>query len=315
METGHDIPSTVTVNSQPQESKPVVKLMSWTSTPVTWLYLVVCTVIYLGLIVANDYESPETLAKFGYVGADRIWGGAWWALVTSTVVHFDLWHFAFNVYWLWVLGRVLESTIGSWRYLALLTSGAAISSSYQLAVSDTTGIGASGMICAIFGYMAITRQRYPEFQSVLPWSVIKLFNSWLVLCLVVTYLNIMSVGNAAHFAGLLFGAGIGWIVLREVYWRAAALGIVTLAFGAFVPLFWMPWSIHWHRYRAYRLHTDGQHEAAVGHYDEVIERAPEDSWAYQSRSGAFQSLNKPIQAREDMKRALELDPSLNAERN
>lgn len=288
----------------------VVKPEVLTKTPVTWLSISACVAIYLGLLFVDDYQSPETLAKFGYVGTDRIWGGAWWGLVSSAVVHFDVWHIAFNVYWLWVLGRVLEATIGSWRYLAFLISSAAVSSSYQLAVSDTTGIGASGVLYAIYGFMAITRQRYPVFQAVLPWSVIKLFNSWLVLCIVATYLNILNVGNAAHVAGLLFGTGLGWIVLREVYWRTAALGVVMLIVGAFVPLFWMPWSIHWHRYQAYRLHADGKYEAAVGHYDSVLQRDPEDSWAYYNRSGVFEALKEPTRAREDMARALELDPSL-----
>lgn len=314
METGCELSSTGTDNSPPPESSQIVKLEPPTKAPVTWLYVLVCVAIYLGLLIVNDYESPETLAKFGFVHADQIWGGAWWGLVSPAAVHFDLWHIALNVYWIWVLGRVLETSIGSWRYLAFLISSAAISSSYQLAVSDMTGIGASGVVYAIFGFMAITRQRYPEFQAVLPGNVIQLFNTWLVLCFVLTYLNIMSIGNAAHLSGLLFGAGVGWVVLREAYWRAAALGVVMLILGAFIPLFWMPWSTHWQRYQAYRLHADGQYEAAVRHYDVLIQRDREDSWAYYNRAGAFEALKEPIQAREDMKRALELNPSLGEEK-
>ncbi len=39
-------------------------------------------------------------------------GRHYWALITSVFVHFALWHVAFNVYWLWVLGSQLRT--GNW---------------------------------------------------------------------------------------------------------------------------------------------------------------------------------------------------------
>ena len=77
------------------------------------LVIVVCVGIFLGLAAQDDYESWETVSKFGYLPADSIWNGGYWALITSACVHFALWHVAFNVYWLWVLGSRLERAIGS----------------------------------------------------------------------------------------------------------------------------------------------------------------------------------------------------------
>ena len=99
------------------------------------LAIVVCIVIFLGLTKQGDYESLETLSHFGYLPANSIWNGGYWALVTSAFVHFALWHVAFNVYWLWVLGRRLEQAIGSLPYLGFFVVSAFVSSSFQLAVS------------------------------------------------------------------------------------------------------------------------------------------------------------------------------------
>src|SRR5690242_9171619 len=113
-----------------------------------------------------------------------------------------------NMYWLWVLGTRMERAIGSTRFLAFVVASAFVGSCVQLAVSDTTGIGASGIVYAIFGFMWISRQQFPQFNEVLNQQTIKLFVLWLFGCLAATYLDIWNVGNGAHFAGLLFGAGI-----------------------------------------------------------------------------------------------------------
>ena len=111
----------------------------------SYLSIIACIGVFVGLASKNDYESWETLAEFGYLPADSIWNGGYWALVSSTFVHFALWHVAFNVYWLWVLGSRFEQAIGSLPFLAFFVVSAIVSSSFQLAVSDSTGIGASGV--------------------------------------------------------------------------------------------------------------------------------------------------------------------------
>jgi hypothetical protein len=43
-----------------------------------------------------------------------------------------------------------------------------------------------------------TRDRYPQFKEVLDARTIQIFVVWLAGCVVVTYLNVWEVGNAAH---------------------------------------------------------------------------------------------------------------------
>ncbi len=79
--------------------------------------------------------------------------GAYWQLLTSTFTHVAIWHIAFNMLALWVLGPQLEMMLGRWRFTALyLLSGLAGSVVvYWLAGENSPTVGASG---ALFGLMA-----------------------------------------------------------------------------------------------------------------------------------------------------------------
>ena len=178
---------------------------TFASTWVTWLACLVCIGIFIGITTSDDADVWATLAKFGSVPALSIWEGHYWALITSNFVHLELWHIAFNVYWLWVFGNRIERVIGSLRFLSFVLVAGFVSSAYQLVVTDSTGIGASGIGYALFGFMWATRHRYPLFLEVLDGKTIQLFMIWLVGCIVATYLNLWQVANTAHVAGLLFG--------------------------------------------------------------------------------------------------------------
>ena len=118
---------------------------------VTWAAMAVCVVVFIGLNRESHPESWEALGKWGAGSADEIWSGAYWVLASSALVHQAIWHLAFNLYWLGVLGTRLEHAIGPLPYLALLVAAAVVSallvaaavvsSGWQLAASGATGIG------------------------------------------------------------------------------------------------------------------------------------------------------------------------------
>lgn len=277
---------------------------------ITWIAIIACIGIYVGLAVENDYESWESLAKWGYIPAISIWDGAYWALLSSVFVHFEIWHLAFNVYWLWVLGSRLEQAIRALPFLCFFIVSAFVSSSFELAVSDDTGIGASGVVYAIFGFMWVARNRLPQLKGAIDRRTINLFLLWLVGCVVVTYLGVWNVGNAAHVSGLLVGAAASWhFVLRykPPLTLAALLAIVVLAA---IPLFWCPWSVTWLTDQAYRAHVAGRHNEALKLYSRIIRIDPDNAWAYQNRSDVYEELGQDINAQADLQKARELDPSI-----
>lgn len=277
---------------------------------VTGVAVAVCIGNFLGLAVMNDYESWETVSRFGSLPATSIWHGAYWALVTSTLVHFELWHLAFNLYWLWVLGSRLERAIGPVAYLTFYIAAAVVSSSCQLAFSDTTGIGASGVVYAIFGFMLTARHRYSEFAAVLGPRTIQLFLVWLVGCIVVSVLGIMDIGNAAHVSGQMFGAFVAAAFALRFHPRLMLTSAGVMLALAITFLFWCPWSVTWLSLKAYDAHLAEQYETALARYSQIIRRDPHNAWAYHSRGLAYQSLGQPEQSQADLNRAYELDPTL-----
>src|SRR4030095_6768732 len=115
---------------------------------VTGLACAACVLVFVGLLQERNPDSWDTLSGYGYYSPIDIWNGKYWSLLTSVFVHRELLHFAFNLYWLWVLGGALEREIGSLRLLPFLALSAVVSSGVEFAVAGTTGIGISGVVYA-----------------------------------------------------------------------------------------------------------------------------------------------------------------------
>ncbi len=130
--------------------------------PITLLVCGVCVAVYFGLMARDDHRSWDTLANWGYLTPDRVG----WRVLGPRFLRVR-WHVAFNVYWLWVLGGVVERTLGRFPYDGMLLAAAVISSSVQLGISGSTGHGASGVVYALFGPIWASRKAVPAFSEAL----------------------------------------------------------------------------------------------------------------------------------------------------
>jgi membrane associated rhomboid family serine protease len=96
--------------------------------------------------------SGSVISNFGLQG-NAVADGEWYRLLTGGFLHAGLIHIGFNMFALFVLGRLLEPAIGTPRFVAIyfasLFAGAfgaiALTSSYEVTV------GASGAIFGLFG--------------------------------------------------------------------------------------------------------------------------------------------------------------------
>ncbi|HEY0792933.1 MAG TPA: rhomboid family intramembrane serine protease [Chthoniobacterales bacterium] len=160
----------------------------------------------------------------------------WWAILATTVVHGSVAHLAFNLLAFRALGAVVEQTIGPIRYFVLLLALAWVSSSYQLGLERVVGIGLSGVIYGIFGYMLGACPRDPTFR----WYVrqnYKVVIGWAVVCVVLTQMKILGIANTAHFSGLFFGALCG-LTEGLPRWRWVFRALALAAMVAAVPMIW-----------------------------------------------------------------------------
>jgi membrane associated rhomboid family serine protease len=286
----------------PPEPPIVISRPTWA----TWAIFFACIGIFVGINLQENKYTWDVLAHFGYFPPGVVWEGRWWGAVSSTFVHINLIHAFFNLYWLWILGRLMEDEIGSWRFLIFYLGSAIVSSTAQLAVSDVTGHGASGAVYALFGFMWRTRMVYPKFQNIMVPQTIKTFFVWLVACFVLTAADIMSIANGAHVSGLIYGAVVAECFVIRRPRMPYAVGATALAALSLVPLWWAPWSNTWQSVRVRDALQAGRKDEAVQRLSIIIARDPKNDRAYHNRADLYRLMGEPEKAAADFQRAQEL---------
>ncbi len=137
-----------------------------------------------------------------------------WRLLTSTFLHADPFHIIFNMLFLWMVGREMESFYGSRDFVALYIS-AAIVSSLTWAVFDpfdsspgNNAIGASGAVMAI---VVLYTMYYPRREILVMFIFPVEMWLFLVIYLGYNFLQMLApqqgdnVGYSAHIGGAVFG--------------------------------------------------------------------------------------------------------------
>lgn len=195
--------------------------------PVTRILLISNTIIFLAI---------NLLGNLGYgiieIGALHplfsLHGGALYAnprfmphqLLSYMFLHADFSHLFFNMFSLWMFGRIIEQVFGSKRFLIFYLVcgiGAGFCQEvWQFFTSDLAPtIGASG---ACYGILLAFGLTYPNERIYLIIPPIPIKAKWLILGYVALelYLSFASDGNVAHFAhigGMFFG------MIWMIHWK------------------------------------------------------------------------------------------------
>src|SRR5215207_4030358 len=162
-------------------------------------------------------------ADFALNGPAIDGGGEWWRLVTGGFLHAGFLHILFNMYLLWVLGNLLEPTLGTPRFAALYGTALLWGSFGALLLTpDARTVGASGAVFGLMGAAAVElRSRgINPFQTDI--GMLILFNLGLSFVL-----SGISIGG--HIGGLVGGALAGMALGYADRHRQRALGYVACA--------------------------------------------------------------------------------------
>lgn len=200
---------------------------------VTYTVIGLCVLVYLWEL--KDYHAVNAALV-----APILTGGisAPLTLFTMTLVHdrTQITHIAFNLMAFSVLGRLLETIYGSLRLTVLLIVLAWVASAAEIEFDHGIGIGLSGVVYGIFGFMIGASPNNPFLW----WFVKKnapMLIGWAVLCVFLTQTHVMAIGNAAHFGGLIYGIVYGLIYglprYRNVFIGLAVL--IPIIVGAMLP--------------------------------------------------------------------------------
>lgn len=177
--------------------------------PITVGLLAVMTL----LIILQKIE-PEKFMRFYLLltyapdgTANAIRSGELWRLITPIFLHGGFLHFFFNAMALRDLGLVIESRIGSAKYLVMIIAIAAISNSAEHLMTHHPFVGMSGVVYGLFGYAWIRGRLEPDCGLSLTKNVVTYMLAWFFLCILV----IPGIANWVHAGGLATGALFGTI--------------------------------------------------------------------------------------------------------
>jgi rhomboid protease GluP len=180
----------------------------------TWALIGLNAGVWMAMVgVGVDLSRPTGAALVAWGG--NIGVGEWWRLLTSMFLHAGLLHLAFNLYFLWVIGRICEQIFGPAAYALIYFGSGLIASLVSAAwMPMVVSVGASGALFGVFGgFLGFTVRR----RGVLPPEFVKSVrrNALILIGLnVVIGVAVPGIDVAAHLGGLVAGLGIGYAIAR-----------------------------------------------------------------------------------------------------
>jgi membrane associated rhomboid family serine protease len=195
--------------------------------------LIAATVI----VSVTAFTSIDGNALFTQLALDKqaVAAGEYWRLWTVTLLHGNYLHLFFNMYALYLSGRIVERWYGSLTFLVFYLACAAAGSIGSFVVGgDVPSVGASGAIFGLFGVLLTAgRIHHPvDRQSRALVSQIGM----LILINLVFGLVVPGIDNAAHVGGLLAGLWLGAVIpptrvqtMATLWQRAGEAGAAHLA--------------------------------------------------------------------------------------
>src|SRR5689334_1270148 len=126
-----------------------------TSAPATFVLIALNAAAFLAEIATSSggfgIEGSSVVREFGLFGP-AVSESEWYRLLTGGFLHASLIHIGFNMFALFFLGRLLEPSIGTPRFLGIYVASLFGGAFGALLLSpDALTIGASGAIFGIFG--------------------------------------------------------------------------------------------------------------------------------------------------------------------
>ncbi len=178
-------------------------IATWTLIGVNVLAFIAETATGSGL----GSRSGGTVITDGALFGPAVAAGDYWRLVTSGFLHSGLLHLAFNMYFLWIIGGMLEPAIGRVRFVTIYFTSLLCGSFGALLVSpDSVTVGASGAVFGVMGAAMVTLRA----RGLDPFS--GGLGAVLVINLVITFL-VPGISIGGHVGGLLGGIAAGFLLV------------------------------------------------------------------------------------------------------
>ena len=209
-----------------------------TGTPqLTYILIAINVLAFAAASGSGGLGTSGTVYQKGALFGPLVADGEWWRIVSAGFLHSGLLHIAFNMYFLYFLGTLMEPSIGKLRFGIIYFVSLIGGSFGALLVSpDAVTVGASG---AVFGSMgaailAMRARGIDPMQSGLGIT--------LLLNLGITFL-IPGISIGGHLGGLFAGGIVGYLmfdvaerkrVSDAIVYGISAVLAIALAVGGVV---------------------------------------------------------------------------------
>ena len=194
----------------------------------TYALIAINVVAFLAMSAGGgglDGRGGQVYAN-GALTASLVADGEWWRIVTAGFLHGGLIHLAFNMYFLYFLGTMMEPEIGRLRFGIIYFVSMLGGSLGALALSPNVfTVGASGAVFGLMGaaIIAMRARGISPMQSGLGIT--------LALNLGITFL-FPGISIGGHLGGLLAGGIVGYLMFEVGERRRST----TPVFGACIAL-------------------------------------------------------------------------------
>ena len=170
---------------------------------------------YKALVNYKEFAVYWTGPKFGSILKGQIW-----RLITPTFLHASLLHILFNMLWLLLLGKLVETNLGAWGYLALTIFLGVSTNICQYLMTGPLFMGYSGVIAGLAGYIWARQKKAPYEFYPIERRVLRLLGIFIfgllalqVIAFILQVLHLlefnMRIANTAHVSGIILGYIIG----------------------------------------------------------------------------------------------------------
>jgi len=221
---------------------------------ITYFLIIINSIIYL----LTSYKSSflqidsDVLWRYSFVPALLSTSDGWLRILTSMFLHGYPLHIIFNMYFLYIFGRDVETFLGSFRYFVLyIASGflaAFVHTSMSLVMGiDNLGIPALGASGAISGVLGAFLMLFPGVRMsiciFIPFPICGNMSStlfiifWFILQIIYGYLQLGGVAFFAHVGGFLGGLALVYYLGRDVAHQIFGYKYFNISFNSVYSFF------------------------------------------------------------------------------
>lgn len=181
---------------------------SWTLLSLTSLLEVACLAIYLLMLIPSvDGALVNALAWFSL--ADVTENFEVFRIITPVLLHFGIFHIAFNLVMFEAFARPIERHFGALKLGYIILSLAIVSNTLQMLFLPPGAImgGMSGVVYGLIGYMGIL-----SFRQDLP-EDLRLPQGLLLVSIIFIGIGFFfsGIANLCHVGGMVLGIALGFL--------------------------------------------------------------------------------------------------------